>query len=188
MMLFDGAFVVPSWLRQLAIQPVDLITHCRREEGAPAASVSAGALGLAEWLLADAVRAEREARTPGSPLSMGGVITRLLAGTAVPGDEQAAAIERMTDGDVAWSAWSRVALDGAPGDAPEREPEPEPVLGETASGPLWQARSKGRVIEVDGGFGIVMRMSRAAGAQLHSTLGAILTPPGGTPPGSIAHL
>jgi hypothetical protein len=184
-MLFDGAFHVPSWLRQLAIVPVDLIEHCRREEGAGPGLVSLGALGLAKWLLDDVVRAEREARTPGSPLSMGGVITRLLAGTAFPGDEQAAAIERMTGGEVVWSSWIVTSNEQAGGLAPEPMPEPEapaePVLGQTASGPLWTARLDRKRIIVSGGLAIDMAMELSAGACLHASLGAALAEAGALP-------
>ncbi len=185
-MLFDGAFVLPSWLRQLAIIPADVIEHCRREEGAPAGPASAAALALAEWLLDDAVRAEREARTPGSPLSMGGVMTRLLAGVTLPGEEQAAAIERMTGGRVPWAAWSTPSnthVAGSPAaPAAEADPLPKAMLGETAAGPLWTARARGDRIELASAFGVALDMHHHAGEKLWRDLTAIFAPPGAAAP------
>lgn len=196
-MLFDGAFHVPSWLRQLAIGPMDLIVHCRREEGGEYGPPSQGAVALAEWLLADAVRAEKEARRAGSPLSMGGVVTRLLAGSMEPSAPLAESIGRMTGGAVDQAAFERVA-DGVPAEcalAAEPIPEleraaPPAVLGEVPSGPLFEAERDGRVIVVRG-LGVTLRTSEAAAKRLRDTLTAAIAsaPPGGTPPGlRSAHL
>lgn len=181
-MMFDGAFHVPSWLRQLSVHPIDLIVHCRREEGGQFGPPSDAAMALAGWLLADVVRAEREAKRAGSPLSMGGVITRLLAGSQLPSEQLAESIGRMTGGDITFDMFERAAA-GVPDDGalaalpvPETEAPLRPVLGETASGPLWKARRGARQVEVDGGFGIRMNMSFAAAALLRDQLNRALEP------------
>ncbi len=188
-MTFDGAFHVPTWLRQLAVQPIDLIAHCRREEGGTYSPPTQGAVALAEWLLADAVRAEREANRPGSPLSMGGVINRLLAGAIVPSDQLAESIGQMTGGKVNLAMFEREASDvpaenalaALPVPDAEPAPRPEPVLGQTAPGPLWTARLKGKRILVSGGLGVDLAMEPSAGARLHATLGAALKKAGMLP-------
>lgn len=190
-MLFDGAFHVPSWLRQLNIHPVDLVRHCRQEEGGEYGPPSQGQIALAEWLLADTVRAEREARRAGSPLSMGGVITRLLAGAITPSDQLVESIGHMTGGAVTLAMFNReaadVPVDGALAALPVTEraaavdPSPAPVLGETASGPLWTAQLRRKRIIVSGGLGIDMKMELSAGARLHAALGAALAKAGMLP-------
>lgn len=183
-MVIDGAFHVPSWLRQLAIHPMDLIAHCRREEGGEFGMPTQGAVILAQWLLDDAERAERAARQAGSPLSMGGVITRVLAGSIVPSQALVESLGGMTGGAVTFDLFEREAQDmpesselaalPVAGPDPESQSVAQPVLGAIAPGPLWTARTKGKRIIVSGGFGIDMAMDAPAGATLYATLGRAL--------------
>jgi hypothetical protein len=190
-MLFDGAFHVPGWLRQLAIQPIDVIAHCRREEGGEFGPPTQGTIALAEWLLADTVRAEREARKPGSPLSMGGVINRLLAGSIVPSEQLAESIGIMTGGKVTFDMFEREAENIPTETALAAIPVPDDaegfvdcgrraghrsVLGETPSGPLFTADRCADIIQVHG-LGVQLRMGLSAATRLRDTLSAALKQP-----------
>lgn len=190
-MLFDGAFHVPSWLRQLAIHPIDLIAHCRREEGGAYGLPSEGAIALAEWLLADTERAECEARRAGSPLSMGGVITRLLAGSILPSSPLAESIGTMTGGAVTFAMFERAAADVPAESALAALPVPDQaegfvdvgrtdrrkaILGETPSGPLFTADRCADVIQVRG-LGVQLHMGLSAATRLRDTLTAALKQP-----------
>lgn len=191
-MVFNGAFHIPSWLLNGVFGPESLIAHCRREEGV-SADPNAGSLALARWLMDDPERAAREAQRAGSPLSMGGVINRLVAGAVLPSEPLARSIEQMTDGAVGWALWGRAVpsldfarderdvLTGEPpldcardeSDKAEAVDAAWSVLGETPSGPLFRVTKAGGVVEVEG-FGLTLRTSVAAASMLRDRLAAAL--------------
>lgn len=63
-MVFDGAFHVPSWLRQLSVHPIDLIVHCRREEGGEYGPPSEAAVALDAYVTFDGRRRTRPITYP----------------------------------------------------------------------------------------------------------------------------
>jgi hypothetical protein len=174
-MVFDGAFHIPSWCRPgtqegLNVGPEHLIRHCQREEGVDG-DPNAGAAALAAWLMADFDRADREARRPGSPLSMGGAINRLLAGAILPSDPLAASIETMTGGAVHWRAWNWPAQ-GLAMDAAQIPADPPPP--DKASCERVAVERHDESVEIFGLGAFTLRTSIAAAAMLHDGLAVAL--------------
>lgn len=175
-MIFDGAFHLPSWC--VGKEPEHLIRHCQLEIGRMG-QPSMAVVALASWIVEDPERAEREAQKPGSPLSMGGVITRLIAGEIEPSEPLAESLGRMTAGAVRLEDFHNPA-DGCAIDAVQT-PEPAPartltpgVLGETPSGPLFSAgEAQDGAIEVRG-LGVTFRLGRSGALALHGQLGQAL--------------
>lgn len=201
-MLFDGAFHVPSWALEGPEEerPARLIRHCQIEEAAPYGSEPSEAVhALATWLVNNPDRAKREADRPGSPLTMGGVMTRLIAGTILPSEQLAESIGAMTGGAVTFDKFEHPARakipvfpagtpwsDTSPGAlakdwaAPERQlargaREAQPgVLGVTPSGPLFTAeRGVDGIINVRG-LGATLHLDRVAAEFLKTKLEAAL--------------
>jgi hypothetical protein len=175
-MVFDGAFHLPSWC--VGQGPEHLIRHCQLEIGR-SGEPSVAVVALANWIVEDPERAAREAQRTSSPLSMGGVITRLLAGEIEPSEQLAESLARMTAGAVKHDEFVRAAL----GVAIEAVQVPEPpapaktmdgVLGETPPGPLFRAgKAHDGAIEVRG-LGLTFRLGRSGAFALREQLGQAL--------------
>jgi hypothetical protein len=176
-MVFDGTFHLPSWC--VGNGPEHLIRHCQLEIGA-ASEPSVAAIALATWITDDPERAKREAARPGSPLSMGGVITRLLAGEIEPSGPLAESLGQMTAGAVRFEDFGRtgrgVALEAVAVPEPSAPPRATTagVLGETPPGPLFSAgRAQDGAIEVRG-LGLTFRLGRSGALALRDQLGRAL--------------
>lgn len=178
-MVFDGAFHLPSWCKGQG--PEHLIRHCQLENGRWA-EPSAAVVALASWIVEDPERAEREAQRPGSPLSMGGVITRLLAGEIDPSEQLAESLAQMMGGAVKLEEFTRftrglaieaVEVPEPPASMPVRKPT-SGVLGETPPGPLFSAgKARNGAIEVRG-LGVTFSLGRSAALALRDQLGQAL--------------
>jgi hypothetical protein len=164
--IFDGAFHVPSWCRDLKIEPEHLIKHCQREEGVQN-TPSAGALALAKWLLDDIDRADREKARPGSPLSMGGVINRLLAGVITPSQQLAESLGHLTGGAVTLEMFDRPGTGAAMAAAILPDDPPPPMASPIR---VYPARD---LVEIEAGD-FTLRTTIAAASLLGKRLVAAL--------------